>query len=526
MPPKHFVPEALLGQLLNDKDEFQNCFHQFISSVENGTEDQVSYICRHCLKHLDLFPIESQKGQNDPTQCKKHYYYTTDSNSSSCTQIFEAHCVHCRQGWMINITRQVGPSELFKIFMFNKDIGVQVNILLMFIFYLGNLVHGDKKPINSANQKFQTFIGLGETSLALMDTFGYVLVGTFFQPKPTLNLPQLKRMLEELSLRKDILSNGMTSNSIFKFSEATFSLAKQLGANVPFQQLPKDFLVSFADTVKNSVGPYYILGALANTPDNDLIDCFKYLKAYDHFSLPRTLDAITDIAISRKSASLEEFVLTIRSNGMVGERELTAAYNTFGYGLGDDVQSKQIIDVYRYLCTVSPNKMDELMGALRIVAWHRDCILMTNFLSTGDILFEEQSQNTLPAGLNNIGNTCYMNSLLQYYFSINDLREYVLAAHHIQHETDDTAEDKKTLEFVSLMKKLFMQLIWSDSISVTPEKKLAEIILSNSNGDAFQFGEQQDLHECMDNVLDMFEVALKKCIDTDELGCSQAMLQQ
>ena len=33
---------------------------------------------------------------------------------------------------------------------------------------------------------------------------------------------------------------------------------------------------------------------------------------------------------------------------------------------------------------------------------------------------------SLPVGLNNIGNTCYLNSLLQYYFTITVLRELVL----------------------------------------------------------------------------------------------------
>lgn len=61
-----------------------------------------------------------------------------------------------------------------------------------------------------------------------------------------------------------------------------------------------------------------------------------------------------------------------------------------------------------------------------------------------------------------------------------------------------------------MLKKLFSDLIWSDYLAVTPEKSLAETILSESTtGGAF--GEQQDIHECMDNIMDMLECAFNQC---------------
>jgi ubiquitin carboxyl-terminal hydrolase 25/28 len=420
------------------------------------------------------------------------------------------------------------PVDLLNRFLFNKSLETKVNILLMFVFYLGNLVHGDRKPINSENQKFQTFIGVGSTSLEIMDIFGYTLVDKFFQPKPNIDVNTLKRLIEELSLQKDLLSYGSTNSSIFRFSEATYSIAKQLGASVPFQQPVQEFLLGFADVVKKSIGPYLLMGVLINTPDSVIMDCFEYLKGYDIYAIPRYLDAITDITQAKSSNVLEEYVLTHRSKGMVGERELTEAYKIFGQGFSDETHPKQIIEIYRYLCSVNPQQMDTLMNALRVIASHRDCYMLHNFVTTGDVSIGEHEQISLPAGLNNIGNTCYMNSLLQYYFSITSLREYVLAAKQVDSELDDMKENqslKKALQFVLLLKKLFRDLIWSDSVSVTPEKKLAEIILSDSSG-AYQFGEQQDLHECMDNVIDMFEIALKRCVNNDVLASSCTMLQK
>lgn len=64
------------------------------------------------------------------------------------------------------------------------------------------------------------------------------------------------------------------------------------------------------------------------------------------------------------------------------------------------------------------------------------------------------------------------------------------------------------------LNNLFRQLVFSDSGSVSPEKKLAEIILTNQAGN--KFGEQQDFHECIDNCMDMLDCAFKVFGEKDE----------
>ncbi|KAJ1542662.1 ubiquitin-specific protease ubp2 [Nowakowskiella sp. JEL0078] len=58
---------------------------------------------------------------------------------------------------------------------------------------------------------------------------------------------------------------------------------------------------------------------------------------------------------------------------------------------------------------------------------------------------------------------------------------------------------------------LFSILIWNSDVAVTPDKKLAEIVLRREadNGNS-EFGQQQDISaECMDNIFELLEIGLK-----------------
>ncbi len=59
-------------------------------------------------------------------------------------------------------------------------------------------------------------------------------------------------------------------------------------------------------------------------------------------------------------------------------------------------------------------------------------------------------------------------------------------------------------------------MIRSDSFAVTPEKLLAQVILNDTTGTLF--GEQQDIHESMDNIIDMLDVIVAQAnLDNSKL---------
>lgn len=86
----------------------------------------------------------------------------------------------------------------------------------------------------------------------------------------------------------------------------------------------------------------------------------------------------------------------------------------------------------------SPSQVDDLRSALRAIAKDRKSQTLLNFLDSG-MATSEYPLGEWPVGLANIGNTCYLNSLLQFYFTMKPLRELVL--NFDEHKMALTAEN-------------------------------------------------------------------------------------
>lgn len=63
-----------------------------------------------------------------------------------------------------------------------------------------------------------------------MSGIGYQLINNQFLPSDEIQEPNdLQCMMEELSLQKDLLSQGRSASSLFKFADATEVLCKNFG---------------------------------------------------------------------------------------------------------------------------------------------------------------------------------------------------------------------------------------------------------------------------------------------------------
>ena len=89
------------------------------------------------------------------------------------------------------------------------------------------------------------------------------------------------------------------------------------------------------------------------------------------------------------------------------------------------IDDETILAAYNAYVAETPSQIGDLRNALTAIAKSRNSTLLLTFLGTG-LESQHHKLSEWPVGLENIGNTCYLNSLLQSYFTIKPLRDLVL----------------------------------------------------------------------------------------------------
>ncbi len=89
------------------------------------------------------------------------------------------------------------------------------------------------------------------------------------------------------------------------------------------------------------------------------------------------------------------------------------------------IDDETVLTAYNYHVSEAPSQRDDLRRALIAIAESRGSTLLQDFLDSG-MVSSEYPLSEWPVGLENIGNTCYLNSLLQFYFTVKPLRDLVL----------------------------------------------------------------------------------------------------
>lgn len=122
-------------------------------------------------------------------------------------------------------------------------------------------------------------------------------------------------------------------------------------------------------------------------------------------------------------------------------------------GISDrTLDDETIIAQYESLVADSPSQSSDLNNALAAIAKAKNSRRLKGFLNSG-MESSEHPISEWPVGLENIGNTCYLNSLLQFYFTIKPLRDLVLKINAFKMLTDEESLKSKRVGSRNVSKK-------------------------------------------------------------------------
>lgn len=200
--------------------------------------------------------------------------------------------------------------------------------------------------------------------------------------------------------------------------------------------------------------------------------------------------AVKIIAQHRNSSALKAWIAT----GVLGETDMDVAHAYNRLEIPDrTIDDETILSAYNLHVSEAPSQTNDLRNALTAIAKSRNSKLLQNFLNSG-MASSEYPPSEWPVGLENIGNTCYLNSLLQFYFTVKPLRDLVLNfdQHKMEIEGESLTnkrvgsrkvsrkEVERAQRFVYELQKLFQSMISASNAQVTPEQELARLTLMSS----------------------------------------------
>ena len=158
------------------------------------------------------------------------------------------------------------------------------------------------------------------------------------------------------------------------------------------------------------------------------------------------------------------------------------------------VDDAAVLATYEVNVNEQPSQAEDLNRALTAIAKSRNSKTLRERLGLdfGDM---DHKLSEWPVGIENIGNTCYLNSLLQFYFTIKPLRDLVLSVDDYKMPIDEQSlqakrvgsrnvskkEVERAQRFVDELKTLFNDLITSPKSSFKPSPDVARLTLLSSS---------------------------------------------
>lgn len=249
----------------------------------------------------------------------------------------------------------------------------------------------------------------------------------------------------------------------------------------------------------------YSLLEVNESVDVDIIQTAYTVKVADSPGLKIDCDrAIYTIAVSRRSMPLFNFLVEQcpAFNEFYSADKLTYQEALNLLQVNENASDDVILEVFQRKWHQEPvSSPDQFLissSALTKIGQVRNSLLINRYLETGIIDVSCLPAGNWPTGLNNIGNTCYLNSLLQYYFCISPLRQSIIEYQKTLSEFHQSighleskrriggrevseAEVERSIQFVYQLRDLFTDMVHTENRYVTPTKELAYLAFAPSN---------------------------------------------
>ncbi|AQZ11013.1 UBP2 (YOR124C) [Zygosaccharomyces parabailii] len=291
-----------------------------------------------------------------------------------------------------------------------------------------------------------------------------------------------------------LLSIYKSETSATRNQNRHVDLKNSLRLLAKFKKSPK--LKFYADYEPyRSLAQAYDVLEVDESVDDDIIQTAYSVKINDSPGLKLDCDrALYTVAVNTRSLTLFNFLMQQCDEFQIyfGPDQFTYQDALTVLQVNENAGDDTILEVFQRKWhkepIFDPDQFLKLKSALTKIAIERNSKLILHFIDTGTVDASCLPVENWPTGLNNIGNTCYLNSLLQYYFSISSLRQYVLsyrktvndliknpeyASRRIGGREITESEVERSVQFVYQLRDLFYSMIHAQERCVTPRKELA-----------------------------------------------------
>lgn len=252
------------------------------------------------------------------------------------------------------------------------------------------------------------------------------------------------------------------------------------------EHLKSQKIIDTASTVLETYEQALQYFELDATQQEDAVQAMFGVKVAENQELAEKALAI--VANHRDSIYLRE--LLHQSQAGAPAMDLAEAFRILGVEDRSTFDSSMLDILLATRIEEAPSREKEFGKAAEVIRSSGDSSIVNNTSSGYNIPARPAAE--WPVGLQNLGNTCYLNSLLQYYFTIKPFRDLLLNLD--QHKQDIqalTADNKKVggmtitsqqllrcQELAEQLGHLFQDMIASPSSSVRPTLKLASTALN------------------------------------------------